>query len=167
MLMDATSIYDFQPQDAFGKVYDFGQLMGKVVVIVNVASLCGFALQYQDFESLYEKYNDRGFVVLGFPCNQFGSQEPYSGQEIMQICEKRFGVTFPIMGKIEVNGEREDPLYGYLKNQQRNSLGFKGVKWNFEKFLVSRSGRVVVRYDSMVPPLSFEKAIVDLLEDVH
>lgn len=165
--MDKTIIYDFKPLDAYGELYDFSQLKGKVLVIVNVASLCGFTLQYKDLEYLYKTYKERGFVVLGFPCNQFGSQEPYTAREILQICEKKFGVTFPIMDKIEVNGEWEDPLYGHLKNEQRTSLGFKGIKWNFEKFLISRSGRVVKRYDSTVAPLSFEKDIVELLDVIH
>ncbi|CUM52686.1 uncharacterized protein AC631_00604 [Debaryomyces fabryi] len=164
--MGAT-IYDFKPLDAYGGVYDFSQLKGKVVVIVNVASLCGFTLQYKDLEYLYKKYKERGLVVLGFPCNQFGNQEPFTGQQILQLCENKFGVTFPIMDKIEVNGDREEPLYGYLKNERKTSLGFKGIKWNFEKFLISRSGKVVERFDPLVVPLNFEKMIVELLEEGH
>lgn len=166
-LLMGSTIYDFKPLDAYGKVYDLAQLEGKVVVIVNVASLCGFTQQYKDLEYLYKKYNERGFIVLGFPCNQFGNQEPFTGQEILRLCEKKFGVTFPIMNKIEVNGDGEEPLYEYLKNEQKTPLGFKGIKWNFEKFLISRSGKVVKRFDSTVVPLSIEEKIIELLEDAH
>lgn len=159
------TIYDFKPLDAYGKVYDFKQLRGKVVVVVNVASLCGFTLQYKDLEYLYEKYKERGLEILGFPCNQFGNQEPYTNQEILMLCERKFGVTFPIMDRVEVNGEEEDPLYGYLKSEYRNALGFKGVKWNFEKFLIGRNGKVVNRYPSIVSPRNMEHAIVELLNE--
>lgn len=162
--MVQTSIYDFKALDIHKKEFDFGQLRGKVVLVVNVASLCGFTVQYKDLEYLYEKYKDQGFIVLGFPCNQFGRQEPFSETEIMDQCQRNYGVSFPIMDKVEVNGEMQHPLYAYLKSKQTNALGFHGVKWNFEKFLIDREGEVVNRYESSVGPLRFAVTIEKLLE---
>lgn len=138
---------------------------GKVLVIVNVASLCGFTPQYLQLERLYRKYKEDGFLVLGYPCNQFGNQEPYDGAKIAELAKNRFGVTFPIMEKCDVNGENELPIYRYVKEQKGNELGFKGVRWNFEKFLLNRKGEVVERYDTTINPDEMESSIVTLLKE--
>lgn len=138
---------------------------GKVVVIVNVASLCGFTPQYIQLEELFQKYKEDGLAILGYPCNQFGNQEPYDAYKTAELARDKFGVTFPIMEKVEVNGEYETPIYAYIKEQKRNELGFKGVRWNFEKFLLNRKGEVVGRYDTTVNPGEMESAIVNLLKE--
>ncbi|EJS44691.1 gpx2p [Saccharomyces arboricola H-6] len=157
------SFYDLECQDKKGETFKFDQLKGKVVLIVNVASKCGFTPQYKDLEALYQKYQDKGFVILGFPCNQFGKQEPGSDEQIGEFCQLNYGVTFPIMKKIEVNGNNADPVYNYLKSQKSGLLGFKGIKWNFEKFLVDANGNVVQRYSSLTKPTSLDQEIQDLL----
>ena len=156
--------YSFKVANSAGKLIDIANYKGKVVLVVNVASLCGFTPQYKDLETLYQKYKDRGFEILAFPCNQFGSQEPEDEDKIVVYCQRNFGVTFPIMQKLDVNGYFEAPIYTWLKNEKRGVVGFKGLRWNFEKFLVDRSGNVVLRYLSTVPPLEFEDAIVKLLK---
>ncbi|EAZ63794.2 Hydroperoxide resistance conferring protein [Scheffersomyces stipitis CBS 6054] len=156
--------YSFKVANSAGKLIDIANYKGKVVLVVNVASLCGFTPQYKDLETLYQKYKDRGFEILAFPCNQFGSQEPEDEDKIVVYCQRNFGVTFPIMQKLDVNGYFEAPIYTWLKNEKRGVVGFKGLRWNFEKFLVDRSGNVVSRYLSTVPPLEFEDAIVKLLK---
>lgn len=140
-------------------------LEGKVVVIVNVASLCGFTPQYIQLEELFQKYQKDGLVVLGYPCNQFGNQEPYDAGKTVELAKNNFGVTFPIMEKVEINGEHETPIYGYIKEQKRDQLGFKGVRWNFEKFLLNRNGEVVARFDTTVNPRDMESSIVTLLKE--
>lgn len=159
-----SKFYELQPRDGKGEVFSFEQLKGKVVLIVNVASRCGFTPQYQELEELYKKYKDSGFVILGFPCNQFGHQEPGSDLQIAQFCQLNYGVTFPIMKKIDVNGPDSDPVYEFLKSQKSSRLGFKGIKWNFEKFLVNRQGQVVERWDSLVKPSSLDPAVRQLLD---
>ncbi|KAF9435617.1 glutathione peroxidase gpx1 [Entomortierella beljakovae] len=134
---------------------------GKVVLVVNVASQCGFTKQYAGLEDIYKKYKDQGFIILGFPCNQFGGQEPGSNAEIETFCVK-LGVTFPLMDKIDVNGDNEDPVYTYLKSQKK-SLMMSRIKWNFEKFLIGRDGTVVERYASTTTPESISKDIEKLL----
>lgn len=158
------SIYDFKPLDAFGRPLDLSHFKNKVVVIVNVALLCGYTPQYMELEFLYEKYKKDGLEIIAFPCNQFGSQEPDDETVIVETCNRKYGVLFPIMKKVHVNGEDEDPLYTYLKLQKAGHLGFSGVRWNFEKFLISKLGVVVTRYMSNVTPMQFERVIIRLLE---
>ncbi|NDW15546.1 glutathione peroxidase [Alteromonas genovensis] len=136
---------------------------GKTLLIVNTASKCGFTPQYKGLESLYKKYKDRGFEVLGFPCDQFGHQEPGNDDEIAQFCEMNFGVSFPLFKKIEVNGDNESPLFTELKNKAPGLLGTKRIKWNFTKFLVSDKGDVIKRYAPTMKPEDIEKDIVKLL----
>ncbi|CAI4947146.1 CRE_HP_G0108380.mRNA.1.CDS.1 [Saccharomyces cerevisiae] len=158
-----TSFYDLECKDKKGESFKFDQLKGKVVLIVNVASKCGFTPQYKELEELYKKYQDKGFVILGFPCNQFGKQEPGSDEQITEFCQLNYGVTFPIMKKIDVNGSNADSVYNYLKNQKAGLLGFKGIKWNFEKFLVDSNGKVVQRFSSLTKPSSLDQEIQSLL----
>ncbi|GCE97902.1 peroxiredoxin hyr1 [Zygosaccharomyces mellis] len=156
--------YELQPRDGKGELLSFNCLKGKVVLIVNVASKCGFTPQYHELEELYKKYKDRGLAILGFPCNQFGYQEPGSDLQIAQFCQLNYGVTFPIMKKVYVNGPDTDPVYEFLKSQKAGRLGFRGIKWNFEKFLVNREGQVVGRWDSLEKPSSLDPVIQQLLE---
>lgn len=156
-------IYDYDVIDVRKRRFDLKQLKGKVVVIVNVASLCGFTVQYKDLEYLYERYKDQGLEIIAFPCNQFGVQEPFDSEKILYLCKNKFGVTFPIMDKIEVNGELEHPLYTHLKRERKTDLGFKGIRWNFEKFVINREGQVVARFELAFPPLSLEPLILRLL----
>ena len=162
-----TSFYDLECKDKKGESFKFDQLKGKVVLIVNVASKCGFTPQYKELEELYKKYQDKGFVILGFPCNQFGKQEPGSDEQITEFCQLNYGVTFPIMKKIDVNGSNADSVYNYLKSQKAGLLGFKGIKWNFEKFLVDKKGKVYERYSSLTKPSSLSETIEELLKEVE
>ncbi len=157
------SIYDFSATSIDGKPVELSTYRDKVLLIVNTASQCGFTPQYQGLQALYEKYASQGLVVLGFPCNQFGKQEPGDTTEIQSFCEARFGVSFPLFQKIDVNGKDAHPLYKYLTKAAPGILGTKAVKWNFTKFLVDRSGNVVERYSSMTKPEDIEKAIQGLL----
>jgi glutathione peroxidase len=136
---------------------------GKVLLIVNVASQCGFTPQYTGLETLWRTYGDRGLVVLGFPCNQFGHQEPGDEQEIRHFCSTKYDVSFPMFAKVEVNGPKADPLFRELKRAAPGILGSEAIKWNFTKFLVDRTGKVVKRYGSLETPESIEKDIVALL----
>ena len=158
-----TSFYDLECKDKKGESFKFDQLKGKVVLIVNVASKCGFTPQYEGLEALWRKYREHGFEVIAFPCNQFGKQEPGSADEIAQFCEVNFGLSFPLMGKVEVNGESADPLFDWLKAQAPGLLGSKAIKWNFTKFLIDRKGQVVRRYAPTDKPASLEKDIEKLL----
>lgn len=157
------NIYDcgIKTMDGQDKLLD--DYKGKVLLIVNTASKCGFTPQYQGLENLYRRYKDRGFVVLAFPCNQFGHQEPGSESEIQQFCTTRYDVSFPVFAKIEVNGANTHPLYRYLKNEKSGVLGTKAIKWNFTKFLVDRSGHVVRRYAPADKPESLTGDIEQLL----
>lgn len=140
------SIYDFQARTLDGKEKSLADFRDKVLLIVNTASKCGFTPQYQGLQKLYDNFADRGLEVLGFPCNQFGHQEPGDSGEIGAFCEKNYGVRFPVFEKIDVNGEHAHPLFRYLKAEAPGVLGTEGIKWNFTKFLVDRDGRVVKRY---------------------
>lgn len=163
---DATmkkTIYDFKVTTIDGKETTLAPYKGKVMLIVNVASKCGFTPQYEGLEALYEKYKDKGLVVLGFPCNQFGSQEPGTEKEIQNFCRVNFGVTFPMFSKINVNGDNTHPLYVYLKSEQPGILGTEMIKWNFTKFLVDRNGKVLKRYGSSTKPKEIEEDIEKLL----
>lgn len=159
----SSAFYDLAPKDNRGEPYYFSQLEGKVVLIVNVASKCGFTVQYDELEKLYSKYNNRGFIVIGFPCNQFGNQEPGTDEDIAQFCKTKYGVSFPIMAKIDVNGHNVDPVYQFLKKQKSGLFGLSRIKWNFEKFLINKHGQVVQRYSSMTKPHSLESEIEKLL----
>ncbi|CAH0017246.1 unnamed protein product [Clonostachys rhizophaga] len=166
-MSSATSFYDFKPLDKRNQEVNFEDYKGKVVLIINTASKCGFTPQYEGFEKLYkqlrEKYND-DVVFLGFPCNQFGGQEPGTNDDIQNFCLVNYGVSFPIMGKVDVNGDNAAPLYNWLKEQQPGILGLKRVKWNFEKFLVGRDGKVKGRWASTTKPDALEAPIVAELE---
>lgn len=156
------SIYDFTMKDAQGVERSLGEFKGKVLLIVNTATGCGFTPQYEGLETLYKKYKDQGLEILDFPCNQFGNQAPGTDSEIVSFCTLRYGVSFTQFSKIEVNGENEAPLYTYLKKEQGGVLGSK-IKWNFTKFLVDRDGNVVDRFAPTVTPEKIEDSIVKLL----
>jgi len=156
--------YSLSATDELGKEKSFESLRGKVVVIVNVASLCGFTPQYKDLEYLHQKYHGQGLEILAFPCNQFGGQEPLNHTSIQKFVRTNFNVTFPILQKVEVNGNSAHQVYSYLKEQKHGALGFKGVRWNFEKFVVDRRGNVVARILSGTTPDQMEPLISQLLE---
>lgn len=158
------SIYDLKVKTIEGKETTLETYKGKVMLIVNVASKCGYTPQYEGLEALYKKYKEKGLVVLGFPCNQFASQEPESEAEIQNFCRVNFGVTFPMFAKINVNGEQTHPLYRYLKSKQPGFLGSELIKWNFTKFLVDKEGKVVDRLGSSTKPKSLEDVIEKLLK---
>ena len=141
-----SSIYDFQAQSIDGKPVPLSKYRGQPMLIVNTASACGFTPQFAGLEQLHQTYGDRGLVVLGFPCNQFGSQDPGSDSEIATFCQRNYGVSFPMMSKIDVNGAEAHPLYRWLTAEAPGLLGSKAIKWNFTKFLVGRDGRVIRRY---------------------
>ncbi|MCR5010247.1 MAG: glutathione peroxidase [Clostridia bacterium] len=157
------SVYDFVMKDAEGADVSLADYKGKVLLIVNTATGCGFTPQYNALEELYEKYKDKGFEILDFPCNQFGGQAPGTDAEITEFCTINFGVSFKQFSKIDVNGESEAPLYTYLKGEKGGILGTK-IKWNFTKFLVDREGNVVERYAPTVTPERMEPKIVELLK---
>jgi len=157
------SIYDFTVDDIQGKPQKLDRYKDKVMLIVNVASKCGFTPQYKGLESLHEKMHARGLEVLGFPCNQFGAQEPGSEDEIAQFCELNYGIKFPLFAKIDVNGDKAAPLYQYLKKAKPGLLGSEAIKWNFTKFLVDRKGNVVERYAPNVEPQAIAGDIEKLL----
>ena len=157
------SIYDFSIEDIQGRPQKLDRYRDKVMLIVNVASKCGFTPQYKGLEALYEKLHARGLEILGFPCNQFGSQEPGTEKEIAQFCELSYGVTFPMFAKVDVNGDQAAPLYRYLKKEKPGLLGSEAIKWNFTKFLVDRSGNVIERYAPNVEPQSIAGDIEKLL----
>jgi glutathione peroxidase len=157
------SIYDFEAESLDGKPAPLSAYRDKVVLIVNTASKCGFTPQYAGLEALYRKYRDRGLVVLGFPCNQFGAQEPGDAAEIANFCSLTYDVDFPMMRKIDVNGPKAHPLYAYLKSAKKGLLGTEAIKWNFTKFLVDRRGEVVGRFAPNVEPKALESAIEALL----
>ena len=140
------SVYDFEAQQMNGQTVSLSQYRGKVLLIVNTASACGFTPQFGGLEELHQEYADKGLVVLGFPCNQFGSQDPGSNEEIASFCQLNYGVSFPMMAKIDVNGPEATPLYQWLTAEAPGLLGSKAIKWNFTKFLVGRDGRVLRRY---------------------
>lgn len=154
--------YDFSAETLDGKPAPLSDYQGKVLLIVNTASKCGFTPQYQGLEALHRKYAERGFEVLGFPCNQFGHQEPGDAAEIASFCSLTYDVSFPMMAKIEVNGPRVHPLYAWLKKEKTGLLG-GGIKWNFTKFLIDRAGKVAGRFAPTAEPQSLEGAIEALL----
>ncbi|MEO0033395.1 MAG: hypothetical protein RIS94_3153 [Pseudomonadota bacterium] len=162
-MADPRTIADFRAKLPNGEEISLAGKAGKVLLVVNTASKCGFTPQYDGLEALWRKYGERGFEVLAFPCNQFGHQEPGNADEIDSFCKLNFGVSFPLMAKVEVNGANADPLYQWLKAEAPGVLGTKAVKWNFTKFLIDRQGRVVRRYAPTDKPASLEQAIEALL----
>ena len=156
--------YDFKAKTITGKKLSMSIYKNKVVLIVNVASQCGFTPQYEGLESMYKKYHKQGFEILGFPSNQFGQQEPGTEKEIANFCKVNFGVTFPLFSKIDVNGDNTHPLYVYLKHEAPGFLGTEGIKWNFTKFLIDRDGKVIERYGSATKPEQIAKDIENLLK---
>jgi glutathione peroxidase len=158
-----STLYDFTVDDIQGKSVSLDRYRGNVLLVVNTASKCGFTPQYKGLEALYRKYRDRGLEVLGFPCNQFGSQEPGSEQEIAAFCETNYDVTFPMFAKVDVNGDAAAPLYRFLKHEKPGLLGTEAIKWNFTKFLVGRDGNVVARYAPNDTPESIEPEVARAL----
>lgn len=157
------SIYDFEVLDSKQQPVSLSEYKGKVLLIVNVASRCGFTNQYSELQNIYKKYHDKGFEILAFPCNQFGAQEPGSNAEISEFCSVNFNITFPIFDKVIVNGAGELPLFKYLKDELPGVLGTKSIKWNFTKFLIDRNGKPIKRYSSTIKPMSILSDIQKLL----
>lgn len=153
------SLYDFSVKTSQGTEQKLSDYKGKVVLVVNVASKCGFTPQYAELEEVYNKYKDKGLVILGFPCNQFGGQEPGTNEEIQNFCKVNYGVTFPVFAKIEVNGDNTDPVYKWLKSSAPGIAGTEAIKWNFTKFLVGKDGKVIHRYAPQTTPKSLSKDI--------
>lgn len=181
-MASATTLYDFRPKDSEftsddedyaypiekGATYDLGQWRDKVVLVVNTASKCGFTPQFEGLEKLYKKVTSdesckNDFVILGFPCNQFGGQDPGDNDTIQAFCLSNFGVSFPVLGKTEVNGGNAEPLFEWLKSEQPGILGMKRVKWNFEKWLVGRDGKCKARWASTTKPETLESPIMEQL----
>lgn len=158
-----TTAYDFSATSASGNNVDLSDYAGRVLLIVNTASKCGFTPQYEGLEELQAQFKDRGFEVLAFPCNQFGAQEPGSEEEIVEFCTTRFSATFPIFAKIDVNGADAHPLYSWLKSEAKGVLGTERIKWNFTKFLIDGEGKVFKRYGSQTKPSAIAKDIESLL----
>jgi len=159
----ANTVYDFSCQTPNGKKKSLLDYKGKVLLVVNTASKCGFTPQFTGLEELYKQYKDRGLEILGFPCNQFGKQDPGSNDEIMEFCQLNYGVSFPMFAKIDVNGAAADPLFKHLKKEAPGVLGSEGIKWNFTKFLIDRSGKVVRRYAPKDTPKAIARDIEKLL----
>ncbi|MBK8288576.1 MAG: glutathione peroxidase [Cellvibrionales bacterium] len=157
------SVFDFSATTIDGQFLDLSAYKGKVLLIVNTASKCGFTPQYKGLQKIFEQYVERGFEVLGFPCDQFGHQEPGNEADINSFCEMNFGVSFPLFAKIDVNGKDAHPLFAHLKTEAPGLLGSEGIKWNFTKFLVDREGRVVSRYAPATSPESIARDIEALL----
>ena len=160
-----TTLYDIQATALTGEAVDLAQYRGQVLLIVNTASACGFTPQYKGLEALYRQYKDRGLRVLGFPCDQFGGQEPGDASEIGDFCEKNFGVSFPLFAKTDVNGDAAHPLFSYLKKAAPGVLGSESIKWNFTKFLVGKDGKVYQRYASLTKPEDLQEEIEKLLAE--
>ncbi|TLU66250.1 glutathione peroxidase [Thalassotalea litorea] len=154
-----SAIYDYSVTNNKGETVPMLNYQNKVLLIVNTASACGFTPQYQGLQVLYKKYQQQGFEVLAFPCNQFGKQESGSDEEIKGFCDLNFNIGFDLFSKVDVNGDNADPLFTYLKNEAKGLLGSKGIKWNFTKFLVNKDGKVLKRYGSMVKPEQIEDDI--------
>ena len=158
-----TTIADFTVTTNRGEPLDLSEKLGTVLLVVNTASKCGFTPQYDGLEALHQRFADRGFEVLGFPCNQFGAQEPGDADEIAQFCKVNFGVTFPLMEKVDVNGPDASPVFDWMKGEAKGLLGSKAIKWNFTKFLIDRDGQVVKRYAPTDRPESIAADIEALL----
>ena len=159
----SSNVYDFSCSTSGGDDTPLADYRGKVLLVVNTASKCGLTPQFAGLEEMYEKYRERGLEILGFPCNQFGKQDPGSNEEITEFCQLNYGVSFPMFGKIEVNGSGTDPLYQHLKKAAPGALGTRGIKWNFTKFLINRDGEVLKRFAPATTPAQIEKEIERLL----
>jgi glutathione peroxidase len=159
----STNVFDFSCQTPSGQDRPISDFNGKVLLVVNTASKCGFTPQFAGLEELYEKYRDQGLEVLGFPCNQFGKQDPGSNGEITEFCQLNYGVSFPMFGKVEVNGNGADPLFKHLKSEAPGALGTEAIKWNFTKFLIDTSGNVIKRYAPKTKPADIAADIEALL----
>lgn len=146
------SFFDYSVKSANNTDYDLSQHKGKVVLVVNVASKCGFTPQYSGLENVYQEYKNKNFVALAFPCNQFGAQESGTNEQIQQFCSSTYQVTFPVLAKIDVNGDNADPVYDFLKKEKPGVLGTEAIKWNFTKFLIGKDGQVLKRYASSTAP---------------
>lgn len=157
------TVYDFSAKTLDGQDVSLADYRGQVLLIVNTASKCGLTPQYEGLEALYRDYKDRGLTVLGFPCNQFGAQEPGNAEEIASFCSLTYDVTFPMLAKIDVNGPSTHPLYAFLKKEQKGVLGTEGIKWNFTKFLIGRDGEVVERFAPTTKPEDLKVAVEALL----
>lgn len=160
-----TTLHDFNANSLSGTPVDLKQYRGKVLLVVNTASNCGFTPQYKGLEAVYQQFKDKGVEVLGFPCNQFGAQEPGTADEIGAFCEKNYGVTFPLFEKIEVNGDNAHPLYKFLKSEAPGVMGTEAIKWNFTKFLVKKDGTVYKRYAPQTEPQELADDIEKLLAE--
>ncbi|KWV96146.1 glutathione peroxidase [Erythrobacter sp. AP23] len=158
-----TTIADFTVDTNTGDQLDLSEKLGKVLLVVNTASKCGFTPQYDGLEELFQDYKDKGFEVLAFPCNQFGNQEPGDADEIAEFCKVNFGLTFPLMAKVNVNGEDASPLFDWMKAEKPGLMGSRAIKWNFTKFLIDREGNVVKRYGPADAPKTIAKDIEKLL----
>jgi|TARA_R100000049_G_C1955426_1_gene109021 glutathione peroxidase len=158
-----TTIADFTVVNNKGEQIDLKQKLGKIILVVNTASKCGFTPQYEGLEELFQQYREQGFEVLAFPCNQFGGQEPGNASEIAEFCKVNFGLTFPLMEKVDVNGDDASPLFDWMKAEKPGLMGSKAIKWNFTKFLIDREGNVVKRYAPTDAPKSIAKDIEKLL----
>jgi glutathione peroxidase len=158
-----TTIADFTVATNRGENLDLKDKLGTVLLVVNTASKCGFTPQYDGLEQLHQTYKDRGFEVLGFPCNQFGGQEPGNADEIAEFCKVNFGVTFPLMAKVDVNGADASPLFDWMKSEKKGLMGSTSIKWNFTKFLIGRDGKVIKRYGPQDTPAAIAKDIEKLL----
>ena len=158
-----TTAYDFDANSLTGQPRPLSEFKGKVLLVVNTASKCGYTPQFEGLEKLYEKFHGQGLEVLGFPCNQFGSQDPGSAEEIGAFCQKNYGVSFPMYEKVDVNGDAAHPLYQWLKKSAPGVLGTEAIKWNFTKFLIDRTGKVTSRFAPATAPADIEKDIVKLL----
>ncbi|SEW04712.1 glutathione peroxidase [[Clostridium] fimetarium] len=156
------SIYDYEVKDSNGNTVSLKDYEGKVLLIINTATGCGFTPQYDGLQDLYEKYMEQGFEILDFPCNQFANQAPGTEEEIQSFCQSRYGVTFSMFAKVDVNGKKEEPIFGFLKSQQKGILG-QNIKWNFTKFLVDRNGNVVERFAPTTPAEKIDAKVADLL----
>ena len=159
-----SKIYDFKVIDSNDKEIDLQEYKGKVMLIVNTASKCGLTPQYEGLQDLYDEYHEKGLEILAFPCNQFANQESGSNDEIQNFCQINYGLTFPVMAKIDVNGDDADPLFQYLKEEKGGGLLGKAIKWNFTKFLVDKEGNVVKRFAPTVVPLKLKKDIEQLIK---
>ncbi|KQL42180.1 glutathione peroxidase [Bacillus sp. FJAT-25509] len=158
------SIYDFEVKDSKGEEVSLSNYKDKVVIVVNTASACGYTPQYKDLQALYEEYKEDGLEILGFPCNQFMNQEPGSNEEIQSFCELNFGVTFPVFAKIDVNGDKADPLFKYLSSKAPGIMGLKSIKWNFTKFIINKNGEVIERFAPQTNPQEMRATIEELLK---
>jgi len=161
--MSESGFYSLKAERPGGKTFDFADLKGKTVLIVNVASKCGFTPQYKGLQALYDKYKDQGLEILGFPCNQFGGQEPADDGGIQEFCTLNHGVTFPLMKKSDVNGDNTNEVYKWLKAEKSGLLGLTRIKWNFEKFLVDKNGNVAQRWASTTTPEAIDAEIAKII----